>query len=118
MSLYFALSGVFSVLAYFFVKTFRDEVKVFVVTYFAISWGAFGFLETGSVFLGNPGNPLWMIMVWRTWWMPFTILGITLYSLVPAIFSVLIYEIYKYATKLMTGKETIASKEEKDNYEK
>ena len=104
MSLYFVFTALFYVLIYCLTKPLRNEVKVFAITFFTVFWGVPGFLLTNSAYWGNVGHPLWVIFIWNQWWMPAEMLGIALLSLMPAGFSVLVYEIYRMAGKLRTNR--------------
>lgn len=106
MSLYIILISTLSTLVYIAFKPLGKKFRIFAITYFSVVSGVFGSLGVYSVFKGNPGYPLWMILIWRNWWFSFTFGIVALYSLMPGAFSVLIYEVYRLGRKWTLRRST------------
>jgi len=104
MSLYFVFAGGLAVLVYYFAKSTRVEVQIFITVFSAFFWGIVGATMTASLYWGNsfpvhPLDPLGVITMWGDWKVILAFSILSLFILALSGLAVMTYEVCELLRK-------------------
>jgi len=106
MSLYFVFIGAISVLVYFLVKPHGNIVRVFIITFLAMSFWFLGVIGLyHAAFEPSPVDPLWMIRIWQDWHMVFIFTAFSFSFLIVSTIAAIVYKVSTYVWRMIAERK-------------